>query len=293
MAQAFMRDDELCRKYAKFAADLDRWHFKIIYWFMFVLNLVILFIASWAYTRSQVTNEQFSHEPRRRARMLVRYMLMCLACVLVSAAVVVMEAFSLLALQFCDGENLISLYWSTWTMIQVGSLIAMMGIILAMAHSLRNRRHPPWALALGTPVLVIAGLLHLIHDCTKKRVKKMATASIMKSNAPSMSEVNTIQGNLEDELDNTILGEFIGFTVEGGPIVRFNDSMPLNLNMDYGFELLGYYDGTRPVVAYQKGAVQFLPTDKDKTLPPKETRLKRERSADKLQEPGRDEISSA
>lgn len=51
MAQAFERDDELCRKYAKFAADLDRWHFKIIYWFMFVLNLVILFIASWTYTR--------------------------------------------------------------------------------------------------------------------------------------------------------------------------------------------------------------------------------------------------
>ncbi|KAL6876285.1 hypothetical protein HDV57DRAFT_158061 [Trichoderma longibrachiatum] len=293
MAQAFERDDELCRKYAKFAADLDRWHFKIIYWFMFVLNLVILFIASWTYTRSQDMNEQFRHEPRRRTRMLVRYMLMCLACVVVSAAVVVMEGFSLLALQFCDGENLISLYWSTWTMIQVGSLIAMMGIILAMAHSLRNRRHPPWALALGTPVLVIAGLLHLIHDCTKKRVKKMATGSIMKSNAPSMSEVNTIQGNLEDELDNTILGEFIGFTVEGGPIVRFNDSMPLNLNPDYGFELLGYCDGTRPVVAYQKGAVQFLPTDKDRVFTPKEARLKEEKSAEKLQESLGNEISSA
>lgn len=69
-------------------------------------------------------------------------MLMCLACVVVSAGVVIMEAFALLALQFCDGENLISLYWSTWTMTQVGSLIAMMGIILAMAHSLGNRRHP-------------------------------------------------------------------------------------------------------------------------------------------------------
>lgn len=69
-------------------------------------------------------------------------MLMCLGCVIVSAAVVIMEAFALLALQFCDGENLISLYWSTWTMTQVGSLIAMMGIILAMAHSLQNRRHP-------------------------------------------------------------------------------------------------------------------------------------------------------
>lgn len=59
-----------------------------------------------------------------------------------STVVVVMEAYALLALQFCDGEDLISLYWSTWTMIQVGSLIAMMGIILALAHTLRNRKHP-------------------------------------------------------------------------------------------------------------------------------------------------------
>jgi hypothetical protein len=60
----------------------------------------------------------------------------------VSTVIVVMEAYSLLALQFCDGEDLISLYWSTWTMIQVGSLIAMVGIILAMFHSLKERQHP-------------------------------------------------------------------------------------------------------------------------------------------------------
>jgi hypothetical protein len=53
-----------------------------------------------------------------------------------------MEAYSLLALQFCDGEDLMSLYWSTWTMIQVGSLIAMVGIILALAHALNDRKHP-------------------------------------------------------------------------------------------------------------------------------------------------------
>jgi hypothetical protein len=53
-----------------------------------------------------------------------------------------MEAYSILALQFCDGEDLISLYWSTWTMIQIGSLIAMIGIILALAHTLRGRQHP-------------------------------------------------------------------------------------------------------------------------------------------------------
>jgi hypothetical protein len=51
MAQGFMKDEELCKQYAQFASELDRWHFKIIYWFMFVLNLVILFIASWTYTK--------------------------------------------------------------------------------------------------------------------------------------------------------------------------------------------------------------------------------------------------
>lgn len=59
-----------------------------------------------------------------------------------STTIVIMEAYSLLALQFCDGEDLMSLYWSTWTMIQVGSLIAMVGIILALAHALNDRKHP-------------------------------------------------------------------------------------------------------------------------------------------------------
>lgn len=60
MAQAFVKDEDLCKQYAQFASDLDRWHFKIIYWFMFVLNLMILFVASWTYT--QLRHLQFSHE---------------------------------------------------------------------------------------------------------------------------------------------------------------------------------------------------------------------------------------
>ncbi|UKZ70957.1 uncharacterized protein TrAtP1_011925 [Trichoderma atroviride] len=261
MVQTFVKDDKLCKRYAQFASDLDRWHFRIIYWFMFVLNLMILFVASWTYTKGQEAIELYSHDPRKRSRKLVKYMLMCLACVIVSAGVVIMEAFALLALQFCDGENLISLYWSTWTMTQVGSLIAMMGIILAMAHSLRNRRHPPWALALGTPVLVIAGLLHLLHDCVKKRINKFMQGPTRRNSVLSVSEVNTIQGNVEDDFENStsVLGEFIGFTVDGGPIVRFSAPIPLNLDSDGGAELLGYFDGTRPVIAYQKGSIQFVP----------------------------------
>lgn len=74
--------------------------------------------------------------------MLKTYILVCLGCVLLSTLIVVMQAYALLALQFCDGEHLMSLYWSTWTMTQVGSLIAMVGIILALLHSLRDRKHP-------------------------------------------------------------------------------------------------------------------------------------------------------
>lgn len=73
---------------------------------------------------------------------------------LVSAATVVIETFCLLALQFCDGEDLMSLYWSTWTMMQVGSQIAIGGIVLALWHTIWNVKHPIWALAMGTPVLV-------------------------------------------------------------------------------------------------------------------------------------------
>jgi hypothetical protein len=56
------------------------------------------------------------------------------------------------------------------------------------------------------------------------------------------------------------LGEFIGFTVDGGPIIRFSGPISLNLDFDVGgAELLGYYDNTRPVIAYQKGSIQFIP----------------------------------
>lgn len=93
-------------------------------------------------SRGQESIEKYGDAPKKRRKKLKLYIYLCLLCVMVSSTIIVMEAYSLLALQFCDGEDLMSLYWSTWTMIQVGSLIAMMGIILAMVHSLKNRRHP-------------------------------------------------------------------------------------------------------------------------------------------------------
>lgn len=48
--------------------------------------------------------------------------------------------------------------------------------------------------------------------------------------------------------------------MDGGPIVRFSGPISLDLNSNGGGpELLGYCDGTRPVIAYQKGSIQFVP----------------------------------
>lgn len=71
-----------------------------------------------------------------------RCLLICSGYFVVSIIAVVMEVYALLALQFCDGEDLMSLYWSTWTMLQVGSLIAILGIILAAFNAVRGNKNP-------------------------------------------------------------------------------------------------------------------------------------------------------
>ncbi|KAH6892931.1 hypothetical protein B0T10DRAFT_400105 [Thelonectria olida] len=266
-------DPELCERYAQFASHMVRWQFKIIYWTMFISNLFVLFLASWTYTRGQIALERYSTGSTKRTKRLRQSIFLCLACVLVSTAIVIMEAYAIMALQFCDGEDLISLYWSTWTMVQVGSLIAMVGIILALLHSLRNRRHPPWALALGTPVLVIAGLLHLFHDCTKKRIKKQMNKNIdLEENAdgPPMSQANTIQV-ADDESDDDFPAEVVGFTIDGGPIIRFTDAVPDPLPEHA--ELLGHCESSRPIVVCNRDYIRFMtrsPTPPARPAPNKE-----------------------
>ncbi|KAF5003619.1 hypothetical protein FDECE_9824 [Fusarium decemcellulare] len=264
MTSLFAREapsQELCERYASFASHMVRWQFKIIYWVLFVSNLLVLFVASWTYIRGQAALEKLAHNTGLRTKRVRQSVIMCLGCVSVSTVIVIMEAYCILALQFCDGEDLISLYWSTWTMIQVGSLIAMIGIILALAHTLRGRKHPPWALALGTPVLVIAGFLHLFHDCTKKRVKKKLQRSKMDFDdamGPPMSQANTISVNPDEESDsdNEYKGEVIGLTFDGGPIVRFINAVPEQLPEHA--KLLGYCAEKNPIVICKKESVQFL-----------------------------------
>ena len=55
-------------------------------------------------------------------------------------------------------------------------------------------------------------------------------------------------------------GEFIGFTVDGGPIVRFTNGQISDL--PESAELLGRCESNRPIVAYRKDSIRFI-TDSD------------------------------
>ncbi|KAI0841209.1 hypothetical protein F5Y06DRAFT_215616 [Hypoxylon sp. FL0890] len=165
-------DSLRCPHYAQFAADLDRVHFDGIYWTLFFLVIGTLFVSSWIYQSTMNYREKpgFCEDTFRKK--LKTSLFWCTVLFLLAAVFLVIEVFALLALQFCDGEDLMSLYWATWTMLQLGSEIAILGIDLALWHHLSNVRSPLWALALGTPVLVVAGLGHLIHVALRAFYKK-------------------------------------------------------------------------------------------------------------------------
>ncbi|KAK1972692.1 hypothetical protein LY78DRAFT_238706 [Colletotrichum sublineola] len=261
-------DPVRCAHYARFASHLDRWHFELLYWLFFVFNLFLLFLAAWNYTRTLDAVSELPATDAKRKRAIKRCIWFNLLCVCVSLATVIMEVFMLMALQFCDGEDLMSLYWSTFTMVQVGSLMAVCGIILALVHQLRQRKNPPWALALGTPVLVIAGLFHYMHMCMTRRMKKATTARKRKnsdSGTLPMSQVNTIQAEASDEDEGVRGAEIIGLTMDGGPIIHFKDAVPYNL--PDSSEIIGRCGNDKPIVVCRRDGFQLIYNGQDERTP--------------------------
>lgn len=83
-------------------------------------------------------------------------------CAVVGTVSTIIEALAVLALEYCHGEDLTQFYWAFWGIIEVGACIALIGLAVYHIYSLSDKDHPPWMIALGTPVLVIAGLGHLL-----------------------------------------------------------------------------------------------------------------------------------
>ncbi|KAI0484868.1 hypothetical protein GGR56DRAFT_47551 [Xylariaceae sp. FL0804] len=194
-------DPVRCEHYAAFAHRLKRVHFDALYWTFFFLVIFALFLSSWIYQRTIMFKDRPSYDEDAFRRKLRRALACSAATFLVAAVLIVMEVYALLALQFCDGEDLMSLYWATWTAFQLGAEIAILGVILALWHHLRDIRHPLWALALGTPVLVVAGFGHVFALALESVARKCRTRYRHRY-ASDDEESNVSSNNTAQEKDN-------------------------------------------------------------------------------------------
>jgi hypothetical protein len=99
-------------------------------------------------------------EEKGKSQRVISIIISAIFGILVGACIAVM-AIAGLALCFCEHHSLMFLYWGPWTLIGIGSFIALWGITFHQWWAMTDHEHPPWNVALGTPVLVIAGMAHM------------------------------------------------------------------------------------------------------------------------------------
>ncbi|KAI0097762.1 hypothetical protein GGR51DRAFT_566237 [Nemania sp. FL0031] len=184
-------DPNRCPHYAQFASNLERFHLDVLYWTFFLLVTIALFTASWIFQWVMKYRDCPTFTVEKFQKKLAMSLALTFGIFLITAVMLVIEVYLLLALQFCDGEDLMSLYWSTWAMLQLGSEIAILGVSLALWHHLWDMEHPLWALALGTPVLVVAGFGHLLSLALRQFYHQAKARSASRSG--SISEANSVK----------------------------------------------------------------------------------------------------
>lgn len=82
-------------------------------------------------------------------------------------------AFTLLNLQYCQGSELMQMYWALWGMLPVGSSVAILGVMVQLGMTMGEMEGLSWAVALGTPVLVFAALGWLCREWGKWVLKRL------------------------------------------------------------------------------------------------------------------------
>jgi hypothetical protein len=73
------------------------------------------------------------------------------------------QVFAIMDIQHCHHEAFLGLYWPLWTLLGLGSTIAMIGTLVNIAYCLTTQKLPPYGTALGTPVLVVCSIGHFLY----------------------------------------------------------------------------------------------------------------------------------
>jgi hypothetical protein len=184
------KDPARCAHYAGFLAGLSLTEANLLFWLLFLSVgsfqiptqaillmivllislqvLILLCIASVQHHKSIALSLEEKELPLNRKaakkrrnkirRLRLHYLSIASLCAVLSFVCTIFEVFALFSVEFCGGEDLMMLYWGFWSVLQVGSNIAILGVMLQFWIVLGDVETPSWAVALGTPVLVFAAL---------------------------------------------------------------------------------------------------------------------------------------
>jgi hypothetical protein len=168
-----------CKQYGTFMRNLPRPGLEWMFWVPFITVFVLLILAAISHQKSERTYMHGKHHPneaeelkaKQRRWRIYSVLFTTIAALLVIGCVIV-EALAGCALTYCMKHKLIWFYWGMWTLTQVGSLIAIIGVTVHQWACLGEHSTPPWNVALGTPILVITGIAHIIGSWLAKKFKK-------------------------------------------------------------------------------------------------------------------------
>jgi hypothetical protein len=134
-----------------------------------------------AFKSKKHPSEEDRQELKIKKKQLKRDAKRCLwktfGCLVVAIVCDIFQVLAIIALQHCHHEDLLGLYWPLWTLLGLGSTIAMVGVCINQAYGLLEQDLPPFGTALGTPVLVVCAIIHLIWNLSKDKLKKLKRKS--------------------------------------------------------------------------------------------------------------------
>jgi hypothetical protein len=116
-------------------------------------------------------------ERKQHEEKVTKHKMSAILCLLKTSALLIVvmacdifQVIAIFAIQHCHHEDLLPLYWPVWTLLGLGSTIAMVGVCINQVYGLLEQELPPFGTALGTPVLVVCAIGHLLYEWSKHKL---------------------------------------------------------------------------------------------------------------------------
>ncbi|PVH87218.1 hypothetical protein DL98DRAFT_637953 [Cadophora sp. DSE1049] len=170
-------DNGNCYRYAKFMHGLSHFEADMVFWFLFFFQIICLVIIVQLYDSVQEKYMDIKNAERdsqdatqledmkRKVRRISKRCLAKTSCLLTLLVFsTIMQVFAAHTILFCHKESLMHLYFPVWTVFAIGITFATLGCCVTQVYALKTMKLPPFGVALGTPVLVVSAVTHLVWN---------------------------------------------------------------------------------------------------------------------------------